>query len=47
MQANHLKVLEDGIILKSEACLVSSRRSADPTAVAALAQRIQAAIARG
>ncbi|MDA4833089.1 hypothetical protein NY536_16730, partial [Enterobacter hormaechei] len=47
LQANHLKVLEDGIILKSEACLVSSRRSADPTAVAALAQRIQAAIARG
>ncbi|QND51979.1 ATP phosphoribosyltransferase [Phyllobacterium sp. 628] len=44
LQANHLKVLEDGVILKSEACLISSRKNADPAAVAALAQRIKDAL---
>ena len=35
LRANHLKVLDDGIILKSQACLVSSKkkRSTDDTAL--------------
>jgi ATP phosphoribosyltransferase len=30
LRANHLKVLDDGVILKSQACLVSSLRRRDP-----------------
>ena len=29
LRANHLKVLDDGVILKSQACLVASRRQRD------------------
>jgi len=46
LRANHLRILDDGVILKSEACLVSSRRTAEMAAVAALSQRIQAALAK-
>ncbi|MHC1549977.1 ATP phosphoribosyltransferase [Phyllobacterium sp. K27] len=44
LRANQLKVLEDGIILKSEACLISSRKVADTKAVSELSQRIKAAL---
>ncbi|MEO3998183.1 ATP phosphoribosyltransferase [Mesorhizobium sp. CAU 1732] len=36
LKANHLKVLDDGVILKSEACLVSSLRQRTPDEAAAL-----------
>jgi ATP phosphoribosyltransferase len=40
LRANRLKVLEDGVILKSEACLVRSRRrSGDAAIVAGIAAR--------
>jgi ATP phosphoribosyltransferase len=40
LKANRLKVLEDGVILKSEACLVRSRRrSGDAAIVAGIAAR--------
>jgi ATP phosphoribosyltransferase len=45
LHANHLKVLEDGVILKSQACLVSSRSTADSKKVAELSQRLKAALA--
>ncbi|EJN03164.1 ATP phosphoribosyltransferase [Phyllobacterium sp. YR531] len=44
LRANQLKVLDDGIILKSEACLISSRTAVDAKAVADLSQRIKAAL---
>lgn len=47
LHANHLKVLEDGIILKSEACLISSRTASDTQAVSELSQRIKAALSAG
>jgi ATP phosphoribosyltransferase len=47
LRANHLKVLADGVILKSEACLMSSRGTADPKAVSDLSQRIKVSMARG
>jgi ATP phosphoribosyltransferase len=41
LKANRLKVLEDGIILRSEACLVrSKRRGGDATATAEIAGRL-------
>jgi ATP phosphoribosyltransferase len=40
LRANRLKVLDDGVILKSEACLVRSRRrSGDATMIAGIAAR--------
>ncbi|MDR6633468.1 ATP phosphoribosyltransferase [Phyllobacterium sp. 1468] len=44
LQANHLKVLDDGTILKSEACLFSSRRTAEAGTVEKLSRRIAAAL---
>jgi ATP phosphoribosyltransferase len=44
LRANQLKILEDGIILKSEACLISSRAAADSKAVSELSQRIKTAL---
>jgi ATP phosphoribosyltransferase len=43
LRANNLKVLSDGVILKSEACLVASRRprgTEEVTAIAELARRL-------
>jgi len=47
LRANHLKILSDGVILKSEACLVSSlkeRPAADAALIAAIARRVADAI---
>lgn len=47
LRANHLKVLADGIILRSQACLVASRKprgEADATMLRGLAERIAGAI---
>ncbi len=44
LRANHLKILEDGVILNSQACLVSSRNTAEASAVADLSGRIKAAL---
>ncbi|WP_420959506.1 ATP phosphoribosyltransferase [Brucella sp. IR073] len=41
LRANRLKVLEDGVILRSQACLVSARRSHGTPRVAELAARIR------
>ena len=47
LSANHLKVLDDGIILKSEACLVQSlvrqRNASDQASLQALLARLEAA----
>ena len=47
LRANHLKVLDDGIILKSEACLVQSlvrqRNASDQASLQALLARLEAA----
>lgn len=43
LRANHLKILADGVILKSEACLVSSlkeRPAADAALIAAISRRL-------
>jgi ATP phosphoribosyltransferase len=48
LRANHLKILSDGVILKSEACLVASlkeRPAADAALIAAISRRVAAAIA--
>lgn len=48
LRANHLKILSDGIILRSQACLVSSRKrrdAADETALKAFADRVRTAVA--
>jgi ATP phosphoribosyltransferase len=45
LRANHLKLLEDGLILRSQACLVSSRRTRDPRD-ATLVAKLAAAFAR-
>ena len=37
LKANRLKILDDGVILESEACLVSSRKARTPADAAALA----------
>ncbi len=46
LRANHLKVLDDGIILKSEACLVQSlvrqRNASDEASLQALLARLEA-----
>ncbi|MEJ6782139.1 ATP phosphoribosyltransferase [Aminobacter sp. Piv2-1] len=47
LRANHLKILSDGIILRSQACLVQSRRkrsAADEAALAAFTAAIAAAV---
>jgi ATP phosphoribosyltransferase len=47
LRANHLKILSDGVILKSQACLVSSlkeRPAADAALIAAIARRVADAI---
>ena len=46
LKSNHLKVLSDGVILRSQACLVASRRQRDATdmqAVADICGRLRAA----
>ena len=45
LRANHLKVLDDGLILRSEACLVASRKPR-PAAETALIGEIAAELAR-
>lgn len=37
LKANHLKILSDGIVLKSQACLVASRRERKPADTALIA----------
>lgn len=44
LRANRLKVLEDGIILRSQACLVSARRSLENPRVVEIAARIRASL---
>ncbi len=41
LRANKLKVLEDGVILRSQACLVSARQSHENGRVAEVALRIR------
>lgn len=41
LHANHLKVLQDGVILRSQACLVSARASHGKPRVAEIAERIR------
>lgn len=48
LRANHLKVLGDGVILRSQACLAASRKpraAADEALLADIAARVQAALA--
>jgi ATP phosphoribosyltransferase len=47
LQANHLKVLDDGTILQSEACLFSSSGTAEASAVEKLSRRIKTALSKG
>lgn len=47
LRANHLKILADGVILRSQACLVSSRKkrdAKDEKALADLAERVRVAV---
>ncbi|MFE0017378.1 ATP phosphoribosyltransferase [Mesorhizobium sp. NPDC059054] len=47
LKANHLKILSDGIVLKSQACLVASkkeRKPADAALVADIAVRVAASV---
>lgn len=47
LRANHLKVLADGVILRSQACLAASRRkrgARDEKALGRLAERVRAAV---
>ncbi len=44
LRANRLKVLEDGVILRSQACLVSARRSDANPRVAEIAARIRSSL---
>lgn len=46
MRANHLKLLEDGLILRSQACLVSARKARE-AGDAALMRRLAASLAGG
>jgi ATP phosphoribosyltransferase len=44
LRANHLKILSDGVVLRSEACLVASRRerdAADQIALQEIAGRVR------
>lgn len=46
LRANHLRILDDGVILKSQACLVSARRerpAADAAVLAEICGRLRAA----
>ena len=45
LRANHLKMLSDGVILRSQACLVASRRSRSATEATVVAE-IAAAVSR-
>lgn len=48
LRANHLKILDDGVILRSQACLVSSRKkrdASDEAALAALVEKVRVALA--
>ncbi|TMV05902.1 ATP phosphoribosyltransferase [Brucella haematophila] len=45
LRANRLKVLEDGVILRSQACLVSARRSHGNARIAEIAERIRQGLA--
>jgi ATP phosphoribosyltransferase len=45
LRANRLKVLEDGVILRSQACLVSARRSHGNARIAEIAERIRKGLA--
>ncbi|TIM95790.1 MAG: ATP phosphoribosyltransferase catalytic subunit HisG, partial [Mesorhizobium sp.] len=48
LRANHLKVLGDGIILKSQACLVASRKvrdAADEAQLRGIATKMAALVA--
>ncbi len=45
LKANQLKVLEDGIILRSQACLVSARRSDQNNRVQDVIARIRKGLA--
>jgi ATP phosphoribosyltransferase len=47
LRANGLKILSDGVILRSEANLVSSRSAARTPAIAALEKRVVEAIEKG
>lgn len=45
LRANHLKILDDGVILKSQACLVAARKqrsAADESALRDIASRVNA-----
>lgn len=47
LRANHLKILDDGVILRSQACLVASRKkrdAADEKALADIAARVRSAV---
>lgn len=47
LRANHLKILDDGVILRSQACLVASRKKRDAAAERALAElaaKVRAAV---
>ncbi|MGN6536216.1 MAG: ATP phosphoribosyltransferase, partial [Mesorhizobium sp.] len=47
LRANHLKVLSDGVILRSQACLVTSRRPrapADEALIAEIADKVTKAV---
>ncbi|MCG7505455.1 ATP phosphoribosyltransferase [Mesorhizobium retamae] len=47
LKANHLKILSDGIVLKSQACLVASkkeRKPADTALVAEIAAKVAASV---
>jgi ATP phosphoribosyltransferase len=47
LKANHLKILSDGIMLRSQACLVRARKAghADDPAVTRIVEAVQAAVA--
>ena len=48
LRANHLKILSDGVILRSQACLVASRKErakADDALLKDIAGKIRAAVA--
>ncbi|MGI6851059.1 ATP phosphoribosyltransferase [Mesorhizobium sp. 1B3] len=47
LRANHLKILSDGVILESQACLVASRKprdAADEDVIAEVAEKVAAAV---
>lgn len=46
LKANRLKILHDGIILKSQACLVSALRSRQRTDIQEIVERLQQVVAK-